>query len=135
MLYCSKVVQLLQIQMQAKLKISLLLFLAMVFTVDQSKAQDESQTGAEVQELKVQELNQQHPELNLNDDKTLLMDADVKGSKSQPNGREAGTTNVRPKSDSAAKPSSSERTEEDPLSFNFLYFIIQKFKISDIVDD
>jgi hypothetical protein len=116
--------------MQVKLKISLLLFLAVLFTGNQSNAQDEGQTGTEVQEL-----NQQHPELNLNDDKTLLMDADVKASKTQPNAREAGTINLKGKSDGGTKPSSSEKTEEDPLSFNFLYFIIQKFKISDIVDD
>ena len=29
---------------------------------------------------------------------------------------------------------STKKTEEDALSFNFLYYIIQKFKISDIVD-
>ncbi len=28
----------------------------------------------------------------------------------------------------------ASKTEEDALSFNFLYYIIQKFKISDIVD-
>lgn len=28
----------------------------------------------------------------------------------------------------------TSKTEEDALSFNFLYYIIQKFKISDIVD-
>lgn len=95
-----------------------------------SNAQEEGQTATEVQEL-----NQQHPELNLNDDKTLLMDADIKASKNQPNTRETVPVNVKNKSDGATKPSSSEKTEEDPLSFNFLYFIIQKFKISDIVDD
>jgi len=32
---------------------------------------------------------------------------------------------------------SSEKTqekEEDPLSFNFLYYIIEKFKLSDVID-
>lgn len=39
-----------------------------------------------------------------------------------------------------AKPKSSEatnnknKTQEEPLSFNFLYYIIQKFKGSDVVD-
>ncbi len=95
-----------------------------------ANAQDESQPSPEVQEL-----NQQHPELNLNDDKTLLMEVDAKASKTQSTNHEGNANTSKNKSDGAAKPSSSEKTEEDPLSFNFLYFIIQKFKISDIVDD
>lgn len=94
-------------------------------------AQDGIQSNPEIQEL-----NQQHSELNLNDDKTLLMDAESKASKSQSTPHESTTvTNNKNKSDSSIKPSSSEKPEEDPLSFNFLYFIIQKFKVSDIVED
>ena len=33
-----------------------------------------------------------------------------------------------------SEPTKTSKTEEDALSFNFLYYIIQKFKISDIVD-
>jgi hypothetical protein len=118
--------------MQVKLKFSLVLFLAAWFMTVNVNAQDESQPSPEVQEL-----NQQHPELNLIDDKTLLMEVDVKASKTQPAHEVSApaVNNSKNKSDSGAKPSSSEKTEEDPLSFNFLYFIIQKFKISDIVDD
>jgi len=118
--------------MQVKLKFSLVLFLATCLIEFRANAQDEGQPT-----LEVQELNQQHPELNLNDDKTLLMDADVKAPKIQSPAHEAGTAvnGSKNKSDNSAKPSSSEKAEEDPLSFNFLYFIIQKFKISDIVDD
>ena len=124
--------QLLQIQMQVKLKFSLVLFLATCLFGIRVNAQDEGQPS-----LEVQELNQQHPELNLTDDKTLLMDADVKAPKIQSPAHEVGTAvnNSKNKSDNSAKASSSEKAEEDPLSFNFLYFIIQKFKISDIVDD
>ncbi len=121
--------QLLQIQMKVKIKFSLVLFLALFLLGFKSNAQDEQPSQ------EVIELNQQHPELNLNDDKTLLMDADVKASKG-PNSRDTNvpaTAPVKGKPDN--KPSSGEKTEEDPLSFNFLYFIIQKFKISDIVDD
>jgi hypothetical protein len=28
----------------------------------------------------------------------------------------------------------SQEKEEDPLSFNFLYYIIEKFKLSDVID-
>lgn len=119
--------------MQVKLKISIVLFLAASFVGVKSYGQEEVQTNTEVQEL-----SPQHPELNLNDDKTLLMDSDAKASKIQPNtsnARESAPMNAKPKSDGTTKPSASEKNEEDPLSFNFLYFIIQKFKISDIVDD
>ncbi|MEQ1584773.1 MAG: hypothetical protein ABL895_02770 [Cyclobacteriaceae bacterium] len=40
-------------------------------------------------------------------------------------------TKPKGKNSESAKAS---KTEEDALSFNFLYYIIQKFKISDIVD-
>ena len=33
-----------------------------------------------------------------------------------------------------AKASEKEEKEEDPLSFNFLYYIIGKFKLSDIIE-
>jgi len=114
-----------------KLKISMILFLAIGLSGLRANAQDESQPVQEVQDL-----NQQHPELNLNDDKTLLMDADVKPSKNQ-SAHEAGNAvnTSKNKSDGSTKPSSNDKAEEDPLSFNFIYFIIQKFKISDIVDD
>jgi hypothetical protein len=116
-----------------KLKISVVLFLATSLTGFIANAQDESQPQP-LQE--VQELNQQHPELNLNDDKTLLMDADAKAPKNQSSAHEVGNAaSTKNKSDNSGKPSSNDKTEEDPLSFNFIYFIIQKFKISDIVDD
>jgi hypothetical protein len=33
-----------------------------------------------------------------------------------------------------AEKNSAKQSEEDVISFNFLYYIIQKFKMSDIVD-
>jgi hypothetical protein len=119
--------------MQVKLKFSLVLLVASCLAGLHAKAQDDSQPVQEVQEL-----NQQHPELNLNDDKTLLMDdAKAPKSQSQSNTHEAvnsGNSNKN-KSDGSTKSSPNDKTEEDPLSFNVIYFIIQKFKISDIVDD
>jgi hypothetical protein len=32
------------------------------------------------------------------------------------------------------KPADKVEKEEDPLSFNFLYYIIEKFKLSDIIE-
>jgi hypothetical protein len=84
------------------------------------------------QEKEIKELNN-HPELNLDDDKTLLLESEgQKPSASQPIQKEAVTVNKSAKSKSdKAQP---DKEEEDALSFNFLYYIIQKFKISDIVD-
>ena len=123
--------------MQEKLKFSLVLFLATFLLGIKVNAQGEGQNS------EFQELNQQHPELNLNDDKILLMDGEVKPAKTQSNLHEASNpavqspsnVNAKNKSDGPTKTSSNEKTEEDPHSFNFIYFIIQKFKISDIVDD
>jgi hypothetical protein len=39
---------------------------------------------------------------------------------------------VKPKTNEAA--ATKPKTQEEPLSFNFLYYIIQKFKGSDVVD-
>lgn len=86
------------------------------------------------QEKEIKELNN-HPELNLDDDKTLLLESEGQkpsSSSSQPITKEVVTVNKTAKSKSdKAHP---DKEEEDALSFNFLYYIIQKFKISDIVD-
>lgn len=74
-------------------------------------------------------------ELNLNEDKPLLF---------EPNeNRSLRTTTQNMQRDSvvhsSSKPKSikkpvEDKKEDDALSFNFLYYIIQKYKISDIVD-
>lgn len=38
-------------------------------------------------------------------------------------------TSVKP-----VKPTEKPQKEEDPLSFNFLYYIIEKFKLSDMIE-
>lgn len=116
--------------MQLKLKFSFALFLAFVMYASVAVAQEEGQSTSGIQELN------SHPELNLNDDKTLLQDVDAKAAKAQPGNKEANApilnnTN-KPKAEAQK---AADKSDEDPLSFNFLYFIIQKFKISDIVDD
>lgn len=83
------------------------------------------------QEKEIKELNN-HPELNLDDDKTLLLESEGQKPASQPILKEAVTVTKSAKSKSdKAHP---DKEEDDALSFNFLYYIIQKFKISDIVD-
>jgi hypothetical protein len=116
--------------MRSKLIFSFALFLALGAYTSTAVAQEEGQSTSGIQELN------SHPDLNLNEDKTLISDADAKTVKAQPGNKEVNNpaaTNAKAKTDAQNK--ATEKTEEDPLSFNFLYFIIQKFKISDIVDD
>jgi hypothetical protein len=83
------------------------------------------------QEREIKELNN-HPELNLEDDKTLLLESDgQRPSNSQSISKEAVTV-TKPAKSKTDKTNPDK--EEDAMSFNFLYYIIQKFKISDIVD-
>src|SRR5579859_5877957 len=79
LLFRSKVMQLLQIQIQMKLKFSFVVLLIGCFAGFVTQAQDESQPAQEVQEF-----NQQHPDLNLGEDKTLLMDTDIRRRSQHP---------------------------------------------------
>lgn len=74
-----------------------------------------------------------YQELNLNEDKALIY---------EPNENRPTRTIQSMQRDSLAMNAAKKRTEktstdkkeDDALSFNFLYYIIQKYKISDIVD-
>jgi hypothetical protein len=68
--------------------------------------------------------------LNLHEDKTLISEPEQKSAIHHPASKEntPSAKTTRPKSN----PEKDE--DEDALSFNFLYYIIQKFKYSDIVD-
>lgn len=51
--------------------------------------------------------------------------------------RDAEQKNVKPAAKAVEKPVKEEekaQKEEDPISFNFLYYIIEKFKLSDIIE-
>jgi hypothetical protein len=118
--------------MRAKLIFSLLVLTGLGLLAIPAFSQEESQSNTEMQELN------SHQELNLNDDKTLLMDVDAKPPKIVPIVRDAPPSyqpNSKKQEQQKSLNQSAEKTQEDPLSFNFLYYIIQKFKISDIVDD
>lgn len=85
-------------------------------------------------------LDPNHSELNFNEVKTLLSDPE---SKSKAPARDSATVHSNPglvttpvtKSKSAEHKSFTGKDEDDALSFNFLYYIIQKFKISDLIDE
>ncbi len=82
-----------------------------------------------------------HQELNINDeDKTLIYEVDSKSAKNISAESHPNRVQVTVKSKSAdtpkptARPSSTTKEGDDALSFNFLFYIIQKYKFSDITD-
>lgn len=83
------------------------------------------------------ELLNAHPELNLREDKSLIYEPSE--SKNLSGGKEqtlpASKVTAPPAKGKTNEPAKAPaKTEDDALSFNFLYYIIQKFKISDIVE-
>ena len=99
-----------------------------------AKAQHEGLSPSELQDPN-------HLEYNLNDDKPLLTEHD---SKSKGPTRDSIASHNRPvstvsTSSKAKSPDHNKavnsKEEDDALSFNFLYYIIQKFKISDLIDE
>ena len=91
-------------------------------------AQEEGIPGYELQDPV-------HPGIN-SEEKTLLLDPESKPFRTV---RDSLTTSPArsystPKKAAEIKGSGKPANEEDPLSFNFLYYIIQKFKASDLID-
>lgn len=84
-----------------------------------------------------------HREFNLDEDKTLIYDHPTHS-----NNRDTvqlivpATVPVRTTPAAIARPAkpdnhkgkAKDKDEEDALSFNFLYYMLQKFKMSDLVD-
>jgi hypothetical protein len=115
------------VQMQIKY-ISALIVLMACLSQSVHTAQAQEEVGNDPEEKELKELNN-HPELNLNDDKVLILDIDQsRQPTSTPQKEKEVVSTPKP------KPAKSSPEEEEPLSFNFLYYIIQKFKYSDIVD-
>lgn len=78
-----------------------------------------------------------HKEINLDEDKTLIYDHPSHTSAIKDSVQIVPRMIVQPakiaKPD-ARKENRKEKGEEDALSFNFLYYMIQKFKLSDLID-
>ena len=65
----------------------------------------------------------------------VLGDPESKTSKfTAPAVKEAPRDSIQIKPVKPFKPAEKAEKEEDPLSFNFLYYIIEKFKMSDIIE-
>lgn len=78
-----------------------------------------------------------HREINYNEDKTLLFDQPVQHQ--QPGVRDSMQVAPKPLNRTTRPEPPREgqkpRSEEDALRFNFLYYIIHKYKISDIIEN
>lgn len=87
------------------------------------------------------ELNTVYPDNSVYDDKPLLLESESRNAKI------VRDTVAQPKTPATkGKPAASNSTTtdvrksapgrgDDPLNFNFLYYIIQKFKTSDLIDE
>jgi hypothetical protein len=79
-----------------------------------------------------------HRELNLGEDKTLIYDHPSHLSVVKDSSQSLRPMPLSPakisKAAEAQKSARRDREDEDVLSFNFLYYMLQKFKMSDLVD-
>ncbi len=79
-----------------------------------------------------------HHEFNLDEDKTLIYDHNNHSNNVrdsiQSTPRLINSVPVKASKPDSHKNNLKEKEEEDALSFNFLYYIIQKFKMSDLID-
>ena len=114
-----------------KVKFSnLLTAFAAVFVLTLSAQAQEDLPALEIQDPT-------HSELNLDEDKTLIYDHPSHTSILRDSVQMA--PRVAPAAAKMAKPephkgSRKEKDEEETLSFNFLYYMFQKFKMSDLID-
>ncbi|MEQ9412920.1 MAG: hypothetical protein RIF39_03780, partial [Cyclobacteriaceae bacterium] len=74
-----------------------------------------------------------YQEFNLNEDKLLIYEVNENKSSRSTAVTTRDSVAIKAKA-RVSKKTSDDKKEEDALSFNFLYYIIQKYKISDIVD-
>lgn len=76
-----------------------------------------------------------YQELNLNEDKPLIYELNEnRPSRTAVNNSQRDSVATISAKVKAAKKAATEKKDDDALSFNFLYYIIQKYKASDIVD-
>jgi hypothetical protein len=119
-----------RLRLSMKVKFSTILTFAIaafsICFVLSANAQEEGSSLNEFQDLN------QNSELNLEEDKTLIFESENKSVKHEAEVPSPNKPAVKTKSPEAVK--SGNNKEEDALSFNFLYYIIQKFKYSDLLD-
>ena len=116
-----------------KVKVSHLLtsFAAVILIAFSTKAQEEIPV--------LETSDPEHRELNLDEDKTLIYDHPSHTSIARDTIMLVPrTTSLQPAKSLKPEPGKNARKEggegDDALSFNFLYYMIQKFKMSDLID-
>ena len=111
--------------MNVKVSHLLASFIAVFLLAISAQAQDELPS--------VDPLDPIHREYNMEDDKALIYDH----STHLPARDSLQTMRVAPitQTAKASKPDAHKKDEDDALSFNFIYYIIQKFKMSDLIDE
>ena len=75
-----------------------------------------------------------HRDLNFNEDKTLIYDHPSQNSIIRDSLHVMPRTINKVTKPEAPKEALKVRNEDDALSFNFLYYMIQKFKLSDLIN-
>jgi len=90
-------------------------------------AQEEGIPGYELQDP-------MHPGINTEEKTLLMLDPESRSFRIQRDSISGSRSYVTPKKAGESAKAGKPKNEEDPLSFNFLYYIIQKFKVSDIID-
>lgn len=76
-----------------------------------------------------------YQELNLNEDKPLIYELNEnRAPRTAVNNSQRDSIASVSAKVKTTKKTSAEKKDDDALSFNFLYYIIQKYKASDIVD-
>lgn len=112
-----------------KLKALLFVFSAVIFLSLSAQAQEEVPV--------IEGPDPAHRELNFNEDKTLL---DQPASQNQhPGIRDSAQLTIPKPINRTTRPEMPREgqkpmKEDDALRFNFLYYIIQKYKLSDIIE-
>ncbi|HNP93974.1 MAG TPA: hypothetical protein PKJ63_00050 [Cyclobacteriaceae bacterium] len=75
-----------------------------------------------------------YQELNLLEDKALIYEQNENRPSRTIQSIQRDSIAMHASKNKSNKKAAAEKKEDDALSFNFLYYIIQKYKISDIVD-
>ncbi len=79
-----------------------------------------------------------YQDVNPYDEKPLLMEGELRNSNKivrDSTALKSGSVKTASKSGAAEVKKSGTKSGEDPLNFNFLYYIIQKFKTSDLIEE
>lgn len=111
-----------------RLKPSICAFLVVCWTLVCSYSLNAQEAQPEIESAKEVLRNEPDPVLSESDTRTVNKPSIITGAT-----KEVQRDSVHFKVPKPLKAEKAEK-EEDPLSFNFLYYIIEKFKLSDIIE-